>query len=470
MYHLPDGLPPGSRTVWSQLSLQPLAAQPLTPFSYSTLDEVAKSAWYQYFDELDFDPMPRARVLRQHQGRAYLNLTLSAQCDADQAAIEPLTLQVNGEPFAIAKWEKPGLLAGLKMSRNRKKVDRLLESYRQQMPAVSQKAESWYRKTQDLRWTQADILQVMEEIERVGIASFKIFLAARHNLELTYNRLLWATHPAQPFPANVPFIQAALGDLEEGVELHIAEELLILGESVAKDPATVAWLQAKNYADWPTTLPNPKLVATVETFLHHYGHRCTNEGEISHMRWQSDPSPLFAALLAYTQSTPKVPEKKATAQSIQRLLNMVTTDQRKNVQAQLQQVRELLLLQSQALHAFAYILAGTRRWAVAAAKEAQVDQRLRQTEEVFFFQLEEVKQMMTGEWNISSRQEIHDTCDQRKVEYEQWCTQAHKEAGPTLFFGDTAAYPTHQGVPGTIGEATGEATGPLHLYNSYFFK
>ena len=69
-YHLPDGLPAGSRTVWSQLSLQPLTAQPLTPFSFSVLDEVAKSAWYHYFDELGFEPLPRSRVLRQQQGRA----------------------------------------------------------------------------------------------------------------------------------------------------------------------------------------------------------------------------------------------------------------------------------------------------------------------------------------------------------------------------------------------------------------
>lgn len=467
-YYLPDGLPPGSRTVWSQLSLQPLAAQPLTPFSYSTLEEVAKSAWYQYFDELGFDPMPRARVLRQHQGRAYLNLTLSAQRDTEQAAIEPLTLQVNEQPFALAKWEKPGLLAGLKMSRNRKKVEQLLESYRQQIPAITQKAESWYHKTQELRWTQADILQVMEEIERVGIASFKIFLAARHNLELLYNRLLWATQTAHPFPANLPLLQAAVGTLDELVEVNIAKDLLALGEIVAKDQATLAWLAAQDYIDWQSTLPNQGLVTAIETFLGHYGHRCTEEGEISHARWQYDPSPVFAGLMTYLQKRPKLPEKRATDQAVQRLLDVVAPDQRKNAQAQLQQLRQLLLLQSQALHAFAYILAGTRRWALAAAKEAQADQRVRQAEEVFFFQLEEVKQMMTGEWNISSRQAIHTTCDQRKVDYAQWERQWHSEGGPTLLFGDTVAYPIQQSITGAIGEATGEATGPLHLFRSYF--
>jgi hypothetical protein len=464
-YHLSDGLPAGNPTVWSQLSLQPLAAQPLTPFSYSTLEEVAKSAWYQYFDELGFDPMPRAQVLRQHEGRAYLNLTLSAQRDAEQAAIEPLTLQVNGEPFALAKWEKPGLLAGLKMSRKRKKVEQLLENYRQQMSAVTQKAESWYHKTQELRWTQADILQVMEEIERVGIASFKIFLAARHNLELGYNRLLWATQRAQPFPTNVALIQAALGELDGLVEGAIAKDLLALGETAAKNQATVAWLQARDYTDWQSTLPNQGLVTAIETFLGHYGHRCTAEGEISHTRWQQDPSPLFAALLVHVQSAAKTPEKRAATQSIEPLLDRVTPDQRKSVQAQVQSLRHLLILQSQAVHAFAYILAGTRRWALAAAKEAQADQRVRQTEEVFFFHLEEVKQMMTGEWNISSRQAIHTTCDERKMTYAHWDGQWRNEGGPTLLLGDTAAYPIPQSIPG----AKDKATDLVHFYHSYSF-
>ena len=101
----------------------------------------------------------------------------------------------------------------------------------------------------------------------------------------------------------------------------------------------------------------------------------------------------------------------------------------------MQRARQLLWLQSQAVHAFAYILAGTRRWALAAAKEAQGDQRLIQADDVFFFQLEEVKQMMTGEWNISSRQTIRNTCAERKAAYARWQTQA----APPVLIGDIAA-------------------------------
>jgi hypothetical protein len=449
-YHLSSGLPAGSRTVWSQLPLQPLTARPLTPFSYSILDEVSKSAWYQYFDELGFEPMPRLRVVRQSHGRLYLNLTISAQRDADFAAVEPVTFAVNGNAVGVTPWEKPGFFAGMKSSRNRKKIQQLLEQYSQQAPVVTQQAAAWYAKTQELRWTQADILQVMEEVERVSIPSFKLFFAARHNLEQIYNRLLWSTNAKHPFPANVALIQKALTDLDGLYEYQIAEQILRLSESVRADSATVAWLKAGDYTNWQETLPSQAVRVAIETFLQHYGHRSVEEGEVSQPRWRQDPSHLFASLTASLETQPKRPEKMAVTQSVQELLQTVAPEQNKITQQQLQQMRQLLLLQSQALHAFAYILAGTRRWALAAAKEALADQRLEQVEDVFFFELEEVKQMMTGEWNISSRQEIHKTCKQRKAEFARW----QQESPPALLIGDTPMSPVHPGIPGAGGQVT----------------
>jgi pyruvate,water dikinase len=120
-------------------------------------------------------------------------------------------------------------------------------------------------------------------------------------------------------------------------------------------------------------------------------------------------------------------------------------------------MRQLLLLQSQALHAFAHVFAGTRRWAVAAAGEAMADERLQAVDDVFFFELEEVKQMMTGEWNISARREIQATCEKRRATYAKWQT-AHQ---PWLLVGDTPARPTgNHGQPGV----TGQVTGPLRRW------
>lgn len=450
-YTLPEGLPSGSRTAWSQFPLQPLTASVLTPFSYSVLEEIARRAWYQYYDELGFAPVARSRLLRRYEGRTYLNLSISAQRDAEAAAVEPFTLLINEQPFPLVKWEKPGLLAGLKSGRNRKKITTQLATYSQTIDAIAQKAADWYFRTQELRWSQADVLQIMEEIERVGTDSFKLFFAARHNLELLYNRLLRLLPAQQALPAKLALLQGALGDLTDLVEYQMAEELLVLGELTATDQPTVDWLQARNFAAWQQQLPNKRIVDAVAGFMERYSHRCVDEAEIRQPRWHEEPSLFFASLHAFIKKHPKHPAKLPATQHLQRLLEEIPAGERAGVQELITQIRRLSKLQSQALHAFAYVLAGTRRWALAAAKEAMADGRLQQSDDLFFFELEEIKQMMTGEWNVSALATIHTTCQNRRAEYANW----QRLTPPPLLIGDSAAQPVYQGVPGSCGHAIG---------------
>lgn len=450
-YTLPDGLPSGSRTVWSQSPLQPLTASVLTPFSYSVLEEIARGAWYQYYDELGFEPMPRARVLRRYEGRTYLNLTISAQREAEAAAIAPLTLIINERPFLLVKWEKPGLLAGIKAGRQQKKVTTLLAAYGQAVDTITQKAAAWYFRTQELRWSQADVLQIMEEIERVGQDSFKLFFSARHNLELIYNRLLGLMTTHQPVSAKLALLQGALGDLTTLTEYQIAEGVVTLGEIAGSDPAVVSWLQRQDFANWQQTLPNKRLVDACTDFIQRYGHRGMNEAEIEQLRWHEAPAFLFTSIQATIQQTAKQLVKASAAPQLQKLLATIAAGERTAAEGLINQARQLIQCQSKALHAFAYILAGTRRWALAAAKEAMADGRLQQLDDLFFFELEEIKQMMTGEWNVSAVREIHSTCQQRRAEFAQW----QHLAPPPLLIGENAATSQQQGLPGGSGQASG---------------
>ena len=373
-YTIPGGLPAGSRGVWSNLPLRPLAEGILTPLSYSTLADVVGRAWYKYFDALDFDPMPRARVMRQVNGLPYLSLTLSAQRDAEQAAIEPMSLLVNGQPFAITKWEKPGFLAGIKFGMKERKVMALIEKQEQEIDKITAKLSTWYDKVKEYRWTQADILLVMEEIEPVGSEPMMAWLAARHNLDLLINRLLHASQKSAPFPANLALIEGALGPLYKascGTEAH----------------------------------------------------RALNEAELRNPRWEED-----ASAERPSASTPPTGNDQA-------LLTAIDSSQRKAAQEWLKQAHRLLALQGKAQNAFAYILAATRRWANAAEREAMADKRIAEVGDVFFYELEEVKQMMTGEWNVSNAKGIQSTAQKRKAEYAQWQAASPAE----VLIGDTAA-------------------------------
>jgi hypothetical protein len=73
-----------------------------------------------------------------------------------------------------------------------------------------------------------------------------------------------------------------------------------------------------------------------------------------------------------------------------------------------------------------------------------VDQRLLALEDVFFYELEEMKEMMTGEWNISSRREIQSTARKRRADYERWQTATPAE----LLIGESEARST-AGAPPT---------------------
>ena len=373
-YTIAGGLPAGSRGVWSNLPLQPLAQGILPPLSYSTLADVMGRAWYKYFDALDFDPMPKARIMRQVNGLPYLSLTLSAQRDAEQAAIEPITLQVNGQPFAVSKWEKPGFLAAFKFSMKERKVQPLLDKLEREIGNSATRLAEWYERVKEYRWTQADILLVMEEIEPLGSEPMMSYFAARHNLDLTLNRLLRAAN-AKNNP-NIPaLIEATLGSTQR-----------------------------------PLLLTSEK-------------YRCPNEGELRNPRWEENPEASAA------------PTERPGVGDEQTLLNCIDGSQRKAAQEWLQQARKLLALQNKALAAFSYILAGTRRWALAAERESMADKRIANAGDIFFYELEEVKQMMTGEWNVSDAKEIQTTAQKRKAEYARW-----QEIAPVeLLIGDSPA-------------------------------
>ncbi len=160
-----------------------------------------------------------------------------------------------------------------------------------------------------------------------------------------------------------------------------------------------------------------------------FGHRALSEGDLSQPRWSEDPQPVQQAVAACLALGVTALAPVATGNGEQALLAAVDGKQRKEAQRLLQQLRMLLPSQSRALNAYAYVLAGTRRWALGAGREAMSDQRLLAVDDVFVYELEEVKEMMTGEWNISDRAGIHATAAERRAQLAAWQAAA---ASPLL--------------------------------------
>ena len=424
-YKLPSGLPAGSRAAWSRALVQPLGADLLTPFSFSVLAEVLGRAWYLHYDRLGFDPMPRARVVRQHNGRAYFNLTMSAQREAEHAALEPVTFKIDGTPFPVVKVEKGGFLAAIKAGQNLRKLTRTARTLAEESAALDQTVRQWYARVLEMRWTQAEILFIMEEIEPRATETLLPFLAARNGILLHVNRLMRLAN--QPPTETLRQIDRGLGN--DGVlEAEIARRLNRMAARVS--PAQREWIENGDPADWKTRLGDATLVSEVEKFLADYGHRAANLGEIAEPRWNDDLRPLLRALL-----TPPPAPAANDAHAVSVLLAAVDARERKAAQESVDELRVLVPLQSRALDAFAWVLAGTRRWVWGAGREAMSDKRLTDLDVIFFYELEEIKQMMTGEWNISDRHRIVSTADKRKADYELW----RVATAPDLMIGESAA-------------------------------
>ena len=413
---------------------------------------MAGRSWYNYYDRLGFDPTPKARVVRSMHGRPYFTLTLSAQLDAQQAGIEPPALKIGGTVRPLARWEKPGLLAGLKLGGNARKAAAVLQALDREIDAAVPQGQAWLQRVQAMRWSQAEILQIMEEIERVGAATLQLYVVTRHNLETAYLRLLGLVEGGSPVQL-LAALSAAMRPTGDLVELQIARAVAGLAQTAKAVPSVLQFLAAGEYAAWETQLAESPFKAGLSELLAAHGHRCGGEGELSNPRWAEDPTPLLAAVAAAVRIGAALPAQVGPEEGL--FLNLLDAKRRKEAQALLPLVRQCLQLQSKALHVHAYTLAGTRIWARAAGREAMTDQRLLAEGDVFFYELEEMKQMMTGEWNISDMDNIHTTAIQRKQDYAEW----QGAAAGDLLVGDSEAFTDipngATGLPGAGGSGRG---------------
>jgi hypothetical protein len=454
-----DGHYPGSSpTVWSQRYLSPLAPGVLTPFSRSVLAEISRRAWQRYYDRLGLtSPLGLRQVIREHQGRLFVNLSLLGKLDAELAAVEPFEFRIDDRLVPVYGWQKPrGLLAGLRSSRSRKKFETWLQQLEPETQAIAGRARSWHHKVMAMRWTQAEILQIMEEIERFGVESLMAFFAVRHHLELACNRLLRFMAGRQAHPDNLVLLNNTFSDLDGLVEQAMVDQLLALGKLAGASEPVLAWLQGDLAGDWLESLPDSRLREHFQALFQTYGHRAPNEGELANPRWSEDPSYLFRTIAVYAGNPPKPPGRVPSSQSVHKLLDTVDPRERQVAQDIHRRAQRLLRLQSQTLDAFAYVLAGTRRWVLAAGQEAKQSGLLADLGDIFFFELEEIKRMMTGEWNVSEHARIRAMALERREEHAQWERRFVAE----LLVGDTEVQSVNGGLPGVGGRVTGPLRRP----------
>ncbi|GAB4556852.1 MAG: hypothetical protein Kow0047_00670 [Anaerolineae bacterium] len=325
--------------IWSHGWLADIAPHPLTPFSWSLLASAYRRAFRRLWNDWGATTSP-PEIIKRSEGRAALNLGAIEQLLAARGITPP---SFPWKPSAANNGGDRSLAQRWKAFRDRQRLNSLADRLFEQASHELATVRRWWQGVLGMTWSQATLLQVMEEAEPMMDRVLYVMLAADCGL---------IAHP----------------DGASSVAPCDEEEML------------AGLVQASRTTDG------------LSEFLSAYGHRTVDEVEIAQPRWREDPSFPQAAHKALSASGCEVIDPASDGSP------------------------PLLSVRLQARTALGQAADAVRQWALAAAAEGMSDGRLIQADDVFWLRLEEVKQVLTGEWNISRRDEIHDLVARRRAE------------------------------------------------------
>lgn len=256
-----------------------------------------------------------------------------------------------------------------------------------ELRARQERLRGWAQRVFGMAWSQAQLLQVMEEIEPITID---------------------ACYDEQRAAA------AALGSYAALCEMAADWQL---------NPDTL--LDCVAGLETPASAMVADLVAGAgpDEMLARYGHRASEELELSLPRLAETG---FVALpSAGSQTWQPATAQTRRGQAEAELSGQAGLLRRGAVRSTIAQSQETLKAHGVAEDGLAWVLAAVRRWALAAGREGGKDNRLDAVEDIFWLELEEIKQMMTGEWH--SREHVQPLISERR---QAWATLPRPESRP----------------------------------------
>ncbi len=350
--------------------------QKLTPFSHSILHPVMASSMRRAAAQLgvELTSSPGAALARPDGVNALLaEMTITLWGASPPTVADLLNIDI---PTEVAT-------RGGKASRGIKTSQKLLSEFSQ----VHGRLKNWSQWVFASEWSQAQLLQVMEEVEpMVGEALTWLHLMA---------------------------VVAA------GSYAHLG----VLIAKFEKDPATARDLQLGLTAGLETT--DGQLVALLEggvtpdTLRERFGHvALSNPYEIASPRI----SEMAEALIGDAPPPEAINWDLSAARGRQKdALELAHARAgflgRSGMKQAITLTQTALITHAKARDALAYTLAAARHWAKAAADEGMSDGRIQAPDEIFMLEIEEIKQMMTGEWH--SRDHVEPLIAQRQQAYRQ---------------------------------------------------
>lgn len=411
--------PPVAPAVWSRAAANDLARGLLTPLTWSILSHSAERAVRSHYRAWGVALPADTPIWRRMEGRAYLNTT--ALTAADQAVTE-------GDVQATSGWR----LFSRGPDRRQNSV---LRQQIEEAPAVFDATLQWWRQVQTMHWEQAIVLQVMEEIEprAEAVLTTRDFLetglgAARR--QLTRWLAEWL-----PDAGDVIFDQLFAGLNGREGWTQYRHDFQHLTEAARQDATVAAYLAGQAAqgavqaplsprADTAIARPESEFGRVYAAFLANYGRWADQPLEIASPRWAEAPPTLLARLAVRLAEPPETAllsqsaAQQRRAEAGRAVASRLDARRRREFEPVFDQLQQIVGLMPASREALVTVMAAARHWALGAAQEAVHDGRLTAADDVFLLELEELKQIMTGEWHRPDQ--VLSLLDARRAEQAAW--------------------------------------------------
>ena len=271
----------------------------------------------------------------------------------------------------------------------------------------------WLDWVRGLRWTQADLLQVMEELEPKARDVLQTYFILRAGLSAAASQV--SDRLAEWLPERPPDVTwglyvglAGMPGIESAYALAVAAR-----DEASRDPA-----------------------------LARFGHRGPGEMRPDGMRWADHPA-LLASL------ADQRPQRNSDTAHIERqaveawVFGQLDTSKGRQFEAALRRAQALCVAADVAWDAATMVMAAAQRWAEATASEATSAGLIARPADVLYLELEELKQVATGEWHPGRSAAVQDEVARRRAQI--------------------AAVPTGEAGGQPLPAGPGQAHGPAYL-------
>ncbi len=305
----------------------------------------------------------------------------------------------------LARWQ-----ARETVKRARKQIDAVVSGAEGQ----NQRFADWQARARRLHWSQADLLQVMEELEPHAEAILAAYFTLRAGLSAAHAEAAgWLAEAAPGYPAEL--------------SLHLYSGL----EGLPSVEAAYALADLRRDADSSDALTA-------------FGHRGPGEARPDARRWHDR--------IARSLHLPEAPLRDAaSARALRReaeeaLWARLDREGRRQVEPMLARARNLCRAVDLAWDGFVRVMAVAQAWAQMTATEALAAGLIAALTDVLFLEFEELKQIATGEWHHGRSEQVREEVMRRQAKWAAYpaplprppCPASPGKASGPLFRVETA--------------------------------